>query len=277
MYHKKQQKEVKMTFQKSGVFKQCQECGKEFYAKKSRVEEKKYCSQECYRMATTILKICPFCKKEYRSPRKRPRVYCSYLCRTQAHPKPWNLRGEKGDRFIGRHGYAYIHMPDHPSVQHKEDKRVYEHRLVMEKHLGRYLEPFEMVIHKNHKRADNRIENLELRKYKGTINSSGYIWIYSPNHPAVQGKSTKSVPEHRIVMEKFLGRYLEPTELVHHKNGIRDDNRIENLELWIQKGHPNGSRVDEIYTEEISTLRAENTQLRARLTKLEADLEMRIN
>jgi len=71
----------------------------------------------------------------------------------------------------------------------------------------------------------------------GRIRSSyGYILIYAPDHP--KAKSYRGyVLEHRLVMEQLLGRYLESNELVHHKNGDKTDNRIENLELVTRKNH----------------------------------------
>lgn len=75
----------------------------------------------------------------------------------------------------------------------------------------------------------------------GRMKIQGYILVYQPNHPYTTFGG-KYVREHRLVMEKHLGRYLKPNEIVHHKNGIRDDNRIENLELLV-RNHPSGHSI----------------------------------
>ena len=58
----------------------------------------------------------------------------------------------------------------------------------------------------------------------------GYILIWSPDHPSKNASGY--VREHRLVMEKHIGRLLKQTEVVHHKNDNPSDNRIENLELY---------------------------------------------
>ncbi len=78
------------------------------------------------------------------------------------------------------------------------------------------------------------------------MDSDGYVLI------TVDGRKVK---EHRWVMEQSLGRALVAGETVHHRNGVRADNRVENLELWTRP-QPPGVRAEDLadWAEEVLRL-----------------------
>lgn len=81
------------------------------------------------------------------------------------------------------------------------------------------------------KPGDERLLGSNHPMWKGGFwkKDSGYIYKYVPKHP---NNVNGYVLEHRLIIEDEIGRFLKSGEVVHHKNGLTDDNRIENLVLF---------------------------------------------
>lgn len=98
----------------------------------------------------------------------------------------------------------------------------------------------------------------------------GYIYVYAPDHP--YAGTNNAVAEHRLVIEKKIGRYLTPDEVVHHLDGNKKNNHPDNLVLYkrgqhVSKHWENGH--------EVVALEKENTRLKAEIKRLKDQLEKR--
>src|SRR6266496_1309795 len=71
----------------------------------------------------------------------------------------------------------------------------------------------------------------------GEINFHGRVLIWTPGHPYPNHNGGPYVYRYRLTMEQAIGRYLLPTEIVHHKNGVKNDDRLENLEIMSRADH----------------------------------------
>ena len=127
------------------------------------------------RKANYTLLICSICGKEFKRhyhlqkqslERGTERVFCSAKCKNKYWEKNHSPNWKGGRRLL--RGYVEVWCP--PEVN--PSRRIFEHRLIMEKHLGRKLTSREFVHHKNGIKDDNRIENLEivsLNSHRGSV------------------------------------------------------------------------------------------------------------
>jgi hypothetical protein len=133
-----------------------------------------YCSTACRdigkrkrkgtRNVEWVTKTCPVCEAEFELPPHRVRagaLYCSSAC---AGKVIGGRPGSRKTRFKIRDGYVMVYLPkeERPPGQEKKSHQL-EHRVVMAKAIGRWPESYETVHHINGDRADNRLENLQLR------------------------------------------------------------------------------------------------------------------
>ena len=90
--------------------------------------------------------------------------------------------------------------------------------------------------------------------------NDGYVYIFKPEHPHADARHY--VKEHRLVMEQHLGRLLNRVEQVHHINGIRDDNRIENLQLVTRSEHNRIHKIKDMSDRKCLECNSDDTYVR---------------
>lgn len=169
----------------------CKNCNKIFYSRGHT--KQKYCSSDCYWKSgqkrpsrlTGCNVDCLVCGHSFYSKKCEKRQYCSHKCYSESlkGKAGWNI----GKKFPERSG------KNHPRF--KENKR----------------------------------------------DSGGYVLILMPEHPFAM--INRYVFEHRLVVEKIIGRYLLPTEIVHHE-GTKDDNRPQKLIAFTHKRFHNQFHAD---------------------------------